>query len=378
MKKKKDLKLFGKIIVVSNCIFVAALLVAYISPYISPEKVWMIAFFGLAYPILLFINILYVLFWLVRRRWIMLLSFITILIGWYPLKEHVQFFRKNRPSDMKNTIKLLSYNVRNFDIYNYKKDWSYHYEKRDSILKFLVKTNADIICLQEIVYVHKGNFATIDTILKLKKEYNISVKFTGSNRNNYFGIVTLSRYPIFNKGELIFDSNGNNTCLFSDIKINKDTFRVYNLHLESIHLEPQDIQFAEEVSKGENFSNKETLKKKSKKIITFLKKAFVKRASQARLVNEHISHSPYPVILCGDFNDTPLSYAYHTISNNLKDAFVESGSGIGKTYITSLPMIKIDFILHDKKIESFDFTVPQIKFSDHYPISCYFRLKGKK
>ena len=375
MSKKKDLKLFGKIILVTNCFFVSALLIAYLSPFISPEKVWMIAFFGLAYPLLLLVNVVFMLYWFIRRRILFLLSFLTIIAGWKPLSKHIQFFPYNNSQKTENTIKILSYNVRNFDLYNYNKDWSFNFENRNKIFEFIKDNGADIICLQEIVYLTKGPFRTIDSILKIQKANQVSLKYSTSCKGQYFGMVTFSRFPIINQGEVSFVSSKFNSCIYSDIKVNNDTFRVYNVHLESIHLEPQDIQFAEEIGTSDNLKDKNLFKKKSKRIVSFLKKAFIIRAVQARSVRDHIAHSPYPVILCGDFNDTPLSYAYHTISDNLDDAFVESGFGLGKTYITTFPMLKIDFILHGKQLESYGFHVSHVKYSDHYPVECYIKKK---
>jgi len=202
------------------------------------------------------------------------------------------------------------------------------------------------------------------------------VKYSSHHKDNAFGIVIFSRFPIISSGEVSFPSR-NNSCIYCDVKINQDTVRIYNVHFESIHLEPQEVQFAEDLSIGENLNNKEILKKNVKKITSFLKKAFIKRAGQARLVHEHIAHSSYPVIFCGDFNDTPVSYTYHQTSIDLKDAFIESGHGIGKTYITKFPFLKIDFILHSKDFETFNFEIPQVKYSDHYPVSCYIRKVAK-
>jgi len=121
----------------------------------------------------------------------------------------------------------------------------------------------------------------------------------------------------------------------------------------------------------------EKSRSKTKRIFYKFKTAFQKRALQVNIVSEHIKDSPYPVIVCGDFNDTPVSYTYHQISKNLNDAFSETGSGIGRTYANILPAFRIDYILYDDFFDSHNYIIHTIEISDHYPISCYFSKREK-
>ena len=101
-----------------------------------------------------------------------------------------------------------------------------------------------------------------------------------------------------------------------------------------------------------------------------LKSAFLLRSNQAKVISAHLSKSPYPVIVCGDFNDTPISYAYRTISKGLTDAFVNSGKGFGNTLVGPIPYFRIDFVLHDKKLKSGHFrTIKTNPLSDHHPLT---------
>ena len=122
-----------------------------------------------------------------------------------------------------------------------------------------------------------------------------------------------------------------------------------------------------------NIDNKEV--KDSKNLIRRLKNAFKKRANQADIISAHIAHCHYPVIVCGDFNDTPDSYAYKTISKGLKDAYCESGKGIGSTYNGKIPFLRIDFILHSPKFNAYNFKVNKDDLSDHFPVTCLLELK---
>ncbi len=373
--KNKKLSFISRILLLINYFFAICLLISYTASYISPATLWIIAFFGLVYPILLIINIIFVIFWLLRLKKHLFISLISILIGWNHITNYIQFNNKQKPvSD--NKVKILSYNIRSFGLYNYNKDWSYNFERRDSIFKFIKNQSSDIICFQEFVYDKTGKFKTLDAIIKFQKAVNYHTEYTKSSKNiNYFGLATFSYYPIINKGKILFNTNSCNSCIFSDIKINNDTIRVYNVHFESVHLGNKDYKFAEDMSDIKNITNKKEVKKGSKRILSLLKTSSIKRASQAELVAIHIKSSPYPVIICGDFNDVPSSYTYHTVSKGLLDAFVQNGKGFEQTYSGIFPSFRIDYILYNKKITSYNFKTYHIKSSDHYPVSCYFEMQ---
>ena len=161
----------------------------------------------------------------------------------------------------------------------------------------------------------------------------------------------------------------------TDIKIGKDTIRVFNTHLESVHFGWNSYKFIE------NLNNDDVQQDElagSLMILRQLKKAFVKRATQVELLHDSIEASPYPVIICGDFNDTPYSYTYSILADDLRDSFRESGRGIGKSYNGPFPSFRIDYIFHDAKIESSAYRTIHEKLSDHYPVSCMFKLKQTK
>lgn len=366
MVKKSQHSIFIKIIFFVNIIFAFSLLISYLAYYISPDKQWIIAFFGLAYPFLLIINLFFILFWLFKLDKYILISITVVLIGYNHFNNTIKFSSKHLKNNDKS-MKILSYNVRLFNVYKYIKLNKNRFNDRNNIFDFIKEESPDIMCFQEFYYDKSGKFNTLDTIINFQQAKFYHTAYTSEVETNKFfsGVATFSTYPIINKGKVKFEQKSDNLCIFSDIVKDKDTIRIYNVHLESIRLSKEDEMFYEDFG---NQSEQSEFKLGARKIFSKLKHAFIKRASQARCIAEHIRQSPYPVIVCGDFNDTPDSYAYHMVSENLTDAFVESGKGIANSYNGKFPSFRIDYILHSNSFSAFDFEVKKADRSDHYPI----------
>lgn len=372
--KKKKISIAGKILLIINILFITCLLISYLAPFINPAKNWLIAFFGLAYPIFVLLNLVFVIIWLFRRRWLFLLSIATILVGWNMLSKHVRYCIHCSKAPPEHTFKVISFNVRNFDVYNYTKKWEYQFGRRNKIFDILKLEAPDIVCFQEFFFEKTGKFKTIDTLVQFLKASNYHAEYSASSKSiNFFGIATFTDFPIINKG--IVSKSSGNLCIYTDVLINADTVRIYNAHLESIRLGPEDYKFAEKVSKIDKINADEKMQLHSKRILNRMKRAFIKRGPQADNIAEHIKLCRYPIIFCGDFNDTPASYSYQTISKELTDCFVESGSGIGNTYLGIFPSFRIDYIFHSKQFTSYQFETIHTDVSDHYPIKCFLKNK---
>jgi endonuclease/exonuclease/phosphatase family metal-dependent hydrolase len=360
-----------------NILAVIPLLLVYVGVFIAPDKFWPIAYAGLAYPYILFINILFILYWILRARKKFLISLIAVLLGWNFLPALFSFSTKSDlPAEGKN-ISVLSYNVRVFGIYNYiKPQWDHDFTDRNLIFKYLQDNNFDILCFQEFVHDRSRKFKTLDTIPRLIKAVNHHTVFNQNSKNiNYFGLATFSRYPIVGNGTIKFPSRLGNLCIFTDIKIDTDTIRVYNVHFESIGLSPEDYGFVEEIATTGTLAELNKVKASSINILRRIRNAYIYRAEQVRMVTDHINECPYPIILAGDFNDVPASWSYHMLTRNLNDAFV-SGKGFGSTYRTKIPVLRIDYIMHSNDFKSYKFNTGKQTYSDHYPISTWLNLKN--
>jgi endonuclease/exonuclease/phosphatase family metal-dependent hydrolase len=325
------------------------------------------AFLGLLYPFLLLVNIIFIIIWIIQKSKLFLISLLGIIIGLDFLTNlvHIDFNSKD-PDYSDKSIKILSYNVRVFDL------WSWSNEKNISnkIFHFIRNSRSNIVCLQEFYSKEEQGKNAADSLLNHSVlSYSHIAYAIRDNRPTNYGIATFSSFPIVSKGEVKIRME-DNYCIYSDIIIENDTLRIYNIHLESIHLGEQDYQLIE------NIDTEDTPDLKGLRSIYWkFKKSYIKRALQVNTIVAHLNTCRYPVILCGDFNDTPYSYVYKQLTNKLTDAFRHSGNGTGNTYINKYPAFRIDYILHSPKLKSFGFYSEKIKLSDHYPVQCYFILK---
>jgi endonuclease/exonuclease/phosphatase family metal-dependent hydrolase len=365
VRQARKLSLLNKILLWVNYGFVLALIISISAKYISPQLFWIIAFFGLAFPYLILINLFFVVYWLSQFRREALLSLILVLLCFFTIRRYVQITFNNSGSN--ENVKVTSYNCMIFDLYN----WTKNKQSRHNILNALQEINPDVLCLQEFYSSSTmPEYYNVDTVINYLNTKYHHVEYTSkANGHNHFGIATFSKYPIVNKGKILFDTRSNNICIYSDMLIGKDTVRVYNMHLQSISFTQKDYTFIGDLTDDDDATDE---LENSKSILRRLKRAFVKRSVQAEKVVSSVENCPYKVILCGDFNDTPASYTYELISKNLKDAFVEKGSGFGRTYAGKFPQFRIDYILHSKEIRCKRFERGEETITDHYPITAYF------
>jgi len=346
----------------------ALLLLSYTAPFINPAKILFPAFLGLAYPYLLLINLVFLVYWIIRFRKELLISLVVIMIGWGHL---MNFLPLNYNSDSRDGspegLGVMSYNVRTFDLYH----WSKEENSTEGIFRIIRENNPDILCMQEFYTENKIGKRETDVRRKLKEYPFYSVYYGLKNSPHAgFGIATFSKYPIIRTSRIPFD-NSMNQAVYTDLSVDGDTIRVFNIHLQSIRFGQRNYSFMDTLSL--KYSNKQL--EEVRDIGKRLRDAFVQRAEQSKIIHNYIVDSPHPVIVTGDFNDTPQSYAYRRIQKGLYDAFREAGRGFGNTYAGELPSFRIDFILYSEALEAADFRRIKSKYSDHFPVIAHLKYR---
>ncbi len=341
----KNLSISQKIIWFFNYLFALLLLLAFVTPYL-PENIFpVLSLSSLVFPILVVINILFVLYWLIKLKKQFLLSLLVLLINYYNLQALYQWEGKH-PIEPEG-FSIMSYNVRLFNAYH----WIEQKGIDVDISNYLKDQHPDILLLQEFQADPKTDFS------QYKHQY---IVLKGKKRKA--GLAIYSNFDIIDQGNLDF-SNTYNNAIWADIVYHKDTLRVYNVHLQSYKIvNPENIVE----------QNRQEVREK-------LQKVFKKQREQAERIQAHIEKSPYPVIVGGDFNNTAFSAPYHLLKDGKTDAFVEAGEGFGITWRYKWLPLRIDFILPDEqKLDVLSFeTLNHIEFSDHFPIKAQIRIKAQ-
>lgn len=340
--------ILNRIFYILNMLALFALALSYLAPHVSPSTfLWPVAFLGLLYPVLLLINLLFLCYWIISFKRHFWSNLFIILLGWGHLSTLINI--KSAETDSAADFSVMSYNVRLFNVYK----WIDNKNVKKEIVDFVNTEQPNILCLQEF-YAPKE-----------LPNFQLPYQHIGlQSQKKQWRMATYSSFPIIAKGTVsIKGERKNNVCIYSDIATKTDTIRVYNVHLASNWFRPSDYSFMQNPT-----LETEELKKNVLSIGERLKNSFAKRAEQVHIIKTHMNKSPYPIILCGDFNDTPNSYAYQQLASGLKDAFVEKGVGLGRSYNGKFPSLRIDYILYSPELNLHSFTTKKVELSDHYPV----------
>jgi len=332
----KKLHLFDKIVFVLNAIVATVLLLSLILPFLPPKTFSFLSVLSLGVPLLILLNVLFFLYWLIKIKKQLVLSLFVLFIG-YVIHGSLYKFSSSNDIHIDNPIKVMNFNVRLFNLY----DWIKENDIDVKIVKFIQSENPDILCIQD----YHTNSKVDLSFFKYKFE-----KISGNKIHN--GQIILSKFPIINSGSLEFP-NTNNNAIFADVVKGKDTIRIYNIHLQSLKID----------------TNVEKLKEEgSERLFKQVENTFKRQQFQSELFLLHKSQCPYKIIICGDFNNTAYSYVYRKIRGNLNDTFKEAGSGFGRTYAFKFFPVRIDFIFADDSFIVNTFKTYDNDLSDHYPI----------
>jgi len=348
-------------------------MLSYLAAFISPAgSFWWLQLIALTYGFLLLVNLAFIIFWILLRRRLFWISTIAIAIGYSKIFSIVEPRFSKAANPVKDStsvfpIKVMSFNVRLFDLYN----WFHSNETREKIFSFLKEESADIVCFQEYYSSDRklADFNNNNLVPHVMSAPYSHIEYTLTLRDSdHWGIAIFSRHKIINKQAVHFEKRGGNIFIYADILVGSDTVRVFNTHLESIRFRNEDYRY---LTNLKNDIEQDEMAG-GLKILGRLKRAYAKRARQVTILKSEIEKSPYPVILAGDFNDTPSSYTYHQVADGLKDSFRESGAGFGKTYAGLFPSFRIDFLFHSESLSSSNYFTHREKISDHFPITCWF------
>lgn len=339
----KRLSRFDKVIYFLNVVAIFLLLIACIAPFIQSKNLSFLSFVGLGVPALIITHILFVLYWVLRRKRKFYGSLLVLLISYFSLGT---FYKWNSPEQPKTSdLKIMSFNVRLFNKFNELESTTVIEDTK----AFVRKENPDIICIQESYYNSGEHYK------------NYPYRYLPYLHMEGKGMLAIfSKYPIINTSMLNLPRTSSN-ALFADIKYKNDTIRVYNIHLESLGITP-----------GHGVLRKEA----SDKLFKQVSNSFQKQMVQANVVGKHLKTSPYKNILCGDFNNGQYSNVYHTIKGNLQDSYLEEGSGFGRSYIFHGLPFRIDFIFADDAFEVKSHVNYDVEYSDHFPVMASFELSA--
>ncbi len=349
---KNKLSLINKLFFLLNNIFAIALVISFFIPNLSPQKYGIISLLSLVTPVLVILNFIFVLYWtLAGFKKQLILSFFVLLLSLIFIPSVYKFYPNNTITSTENSLSIMSYNVRKFNKYKWLK-----IENIDSkISEFITKENPDILALQEYQNLKSFKLEYPYHSNPLENLYRDPVE----NKKYRLNLVIYSKYPIINDG-LIRYTKFHASTIYADIVKKKDTVRIYNFHLASLGVIPDEDYFGH---------------KDSEKLIKRLRSSFKTQQQQIDTLNHHIKNCNYKVILVGDLNNTAYSWAYKSIKNDLQDSFLKVGKGFGKTYEFKKFPLRIDYIFADKSMKFISHKNLKEKFSDHYPISATLELE---
>ncbi|SFZ93314.1 Metal-dependent hydrolase, endonuclease/exonuclease/phosphatase family [Flaviramulus basaltis] len=339
----KKLSFINKIIYFINVVVAILLLLSYILPFLPPKTFSILSVVNLGVSFLILINALCFLYWLIRLKKQLMLSLLVLVIGYFSFGSLYKF-SSSKKIESHGNLKVMNYNVRLFNLY----DWLTEQDIETKIIDFVKTESPDVLSIQE--YHPQDNIDL--SFFKYKFE-----KLSGKKIKS--GQAIYSKYPIINSGSVEFPNTANN-AIYADIVKEKDTIRIYNIHLESLRID----------------TKVESLKKEnSEKLFNRIGTTFKMQQFQTELFLAHKKKCHYKMVICGDFNNTAFSYVYRKIKGDLKDTFKESGNGFGRTYDFKFFPVRIDFIFADDAFSVNGFKAYNEHYSDHYPIMATLSLE---
>lgn len=362
-KKGSSLVLFLDILITVLTVIVSiAMLLSFTAQWIHPEKAGLLPVLCLVIPVLYIAEIVLLLYWIIRWKKIAILPLFIITIGLFGIGG---FFRMDigrkysDTTDDKSAFTIMTYNVMGL----MQRENNKLYSSMDTIAGIISEIRPDILCIPEFQSTTEAPKEKFDTLLSWL-EYSTAAYKREIRPNRGWGVAIYSRFPIVKSGVIDYQETSNSTK-WADIKIGSDTVRVFCSHLQTTAISPSDQYFITNM----DFVTDSTRNEKLGNIYHKLKTNYTIRAHQVDSLAPIIASSPYPVIVCGDFNDTPMSYVYHKMKHGLKDGFRQAGSGMQNTYRGFFDILRIDYIFHSPNMQTLQYHTPDnFDASDHNPV----------
>ena len=332
------------------------LVLGYLSVVIDPAKAWFFTLFGLLYPLVLPFTLILFILSLFRRSSMRGLLLLVLLPSIFFAGRYFQPRRQGPDGDA--SLKVVSYNV---GLFAHGPEGMDRLALADSVSRYLMGMDADIICLQEF-FLPSGH--PLDSWLPRHFPGYKAEFYVRNGKSGHFGNLTLSRKPVTERGRINFE-HSTNLALWTDIRLDHSTVRVYNCHFESYNISiPGLFKIEPSVEAVEETEQK-------------MRRSITERPKQVSAVLKDVENAPVRSLVAGDFNDNPLSYTYFRLLRGRQDAFVKVGKGFGATYRSLWPLLRIDYILHPKDLEAVSFLVDKVEYSDHYPVIVTYNESGR-
>jgi endonuclease/exonuclease/phosphatase family metal-dependent hydrolase len=368
-----------KVLIVINILTVIAFLVGCCTSFLLPGKYWYVGVMGVGLPLLALALVLFILFWwFFKSKWAFL-SVATLILGWSQVNTFFAFhpFSSFDVKKEAGSLRVMQWNVARFG----QMDKKNRVNHRQGIFDYMKEMDPDVLCMEE--FLESNNSRELDENIpyvtqQLKYPYYYFARDHARWDKLYeHGVAIFSRYPIVDTVRIRYtgeDSlNPGESLIHADIDVNGQRIRVFATHLQTLKFDGNDYGVLKRLVKAEDSSVE-----RFTGVIGKFRRAYGSRSNQAELVRRELDSSPYPEIICGDFNDVPNSFTYFKIKGNRSDAFLKEGFGVSRTFISLSPTLRIDFILASKKLEVLQFKKSKLYHSDHFPIVADFKLPGKE
>lgn len=355
-----------KFFIISNVIISLLFLVSCYAGHLDPAGWWPLGLLVLSMPYILLLLLLFLVFWILVKPSLSLIPIVTIVLGWGPIRNVMPFnfsapFQKQKEN---GRLRVMSWNVEQFDIIHHKTNP----EVKKQMIALVNEYKPDVACFQEMVgsdsaegINYLGDMQNSLGFGNFYYSYNVKVDY---DRQHHFGIIIFSRFPLLKKETVSeYPHDYNSIFQYVDILYYQDTVRLFNIHLQSLRFNEENLQYIDHPTVKDDKGIKE-----SKTIIKKFRTGFQRRGRQAKRVHEEILKSPFPVVVCGDFNDVPNSFAYNTVGDGLQNAFVKKGDGLGRTFSLISPTLRIDNIFVDNRFTIEQFSRVRRKLSAHFPL----------